>query len=209
MTCELCLKSDRPMTREHIFARWLIRQVHGGKLVPSSAPADATPQRIARLTADVCATCNAGWMSGLEVAFRRLLFKHQRVGPLQAPDRATLSRWFTKTAVLLARTHGRDLVPPAARPALVGGMPEGVEVFVARRRNPRQRVDFAVDMSGDHVRWVAVLVDDLIAHVARDGVLASRQGTRLWPLRTHTLRWDTLPVTRAPSAVPVERSAAR
>lgn len=209
MTCELCLRNDRPMTREHIFARWLIRQVHGGKLVPSGALSDATPERIARLTADVCATCNAGWMSGLEVAFRRLLFKGQRVGPLPAPDRATLSRWFTKTAVLLARTHGGDLVPAASRPALVAGMPEGVEVFIARRRRPRQRVDFSVDRSGEHVRSVAILVDDLIGHVARDGVLSSQEGTRLWPLRTHTLRWDTLPVTTAGSAAPSVRSAAR
>ena len=197
MTCELCLRGDRPMTGEHIFARWLIRQVHGGQLVPSSAPTDATPQRIARLTADVCAECNAGWMSGLEVAFRRLLFRHQRVGPLQGPDRTTLSRWFTKTAVLLARTRGGDLVPPEARPALVAGMPAGVEVFIARQRRPRQRVDFSVDVSGEHVRRVAILVDDLVAHVARDGVLASRLGTRLWPLRSHTLRWDTLPVIAA------------
>ncbi len=185
------------MTREHIFARWLIRQVHGGALVASSTASDATPQRIARLTADVCADCNAGWMSGLEVAFRRLLFKHQRVGPLQAPDRATLSRWFTKTAVLLARAHGGDLVPADARLALVAGMPEGVEVFIARRRRPRQPVDFSVDVSGEHVRGIAILVDDLVAHVARDGVLASRQGTRLWPLRSHALRWDTLPVIAA------------
>src|SRR6185503_1837201 len=209
MTCELCLRDDRPMTREHIFARWLIRQVHGGKLVPSSARTDAMPQRIARLTADVCATCNAGWMSGLEVAFHRLLFKAQRVGPVQAPDRATLSRWFTKTAVLLARTHGGDLVPAAARPALVAGMPDGVEVFIARRRRPRQRADFSVDAADGHVRSVAILVDDLVGHVARDGILTSRQGTRLWPLRSHTLRWDTLPVTTAGSAAPSERSVAR
>ena len=44
------------------------------------------------------------------------------------------------------------------------------------------------------VRSVAVLVDDLIAHVAATGTLSSRHGTRLWPLRTHTMRWDTLPV---------------
>ena len=76
-------------------------------------------------------------------------------------------------------------------------MPDGVEVFIARRRRPRQRVDFSVDTSDEHVRSVAILVDDLIGHVARDGVLASRQGTRLWPLRSHTVRWDTLPVIAA------------
>jgi hypothetical protein len=110
--------------------------------------------------------------------------------------------------VLLARAHGGDLVPAAARPSLVEGMPEGVEVFIARRRRPRQRVDFSVDTSDEHVRSVAILVDDLVAHVARDGHLTSRQGTRLWPLRSHTLRWDTLPV-KAGSTAPSERSAGR
>jgi len=44
------------------------------------------------------------------------------------------------------------------------------------------------------VRSVAVLVDDLVGHVAARGRLASRHGTRLWPLRSHTIRWETLPV---------------
>jgi hypothetical protein len=49
------------------------------------------------------------------------------------------------------------------------------------------------------VRSVAVLVDDLVGHVAARGALASRHGTKLWPLRTHTIRWETLPViTLAP-----------
>ena len=196
MACELCLRSDRPMTREHIFARWLIRQVHAGRLVPSSARGEAMPQRIARLTADVCAVCNAGWMSGLEVSFRRLLFSQRRVGLIAAPDRAVLSRWFTKTAVLVARAHGGDVVAPESRAKLVAGMPDGVEVFLARRRRPPQKVDFSVDVEGERVRSVAILVDDLVAHVAAADVLAGR-GTRLWPLRSHALRWDTLPVIAA------------
>jgi hypothetical protein len=78
-------------------------------------------------------------------------------------------------------------------------MPDGVEVFIARRRRPPQPVDFALDVDGEDVRSVAILVDDLVAHVAVPGVLASRQGTRLWPLRSHALRWDTLPVIAAPA----------
>jgi hypothetical protein len=81
-------------------------------------------------------------------------------------------------------------------------MPDDVEVFLARRRRPPQRLDFTFDPTteadADAVRSVAVLVDDLVAHVAARGTLASRHGTQLWPLRSHLLRWETLPVITAP-----------
>jgi hypothetical protein len=193
------------MTREHIFARWLIRQVHGARLLPSSPQGSSTvPGRIARVIAGVCAECNAGWMSGLEVSFRRALFARPRVGTLQAPDRLTLSRWFTKTAILLAEASGGALVGAAHRPQLVTRMPADIEVFLARRRRPRQRLDFALDVMTDQdagvlrVRSAAILVDDLVGHVAARGTLTSRHGTRLWPLRSHTLRWETLPVVTSP-----------
>lgn len=203
--CVLCLRANRPMTREHVFAQWLIRKVHGARLVASSAsraqmPSSTGPTRIARVIADVCAECNAGWMSGLEVSFRRALFARPRIGTLQAPDRVTLSRWFTKTAVLLAHARGAELVSAADRPRLIAGMPNDIEVFLARRRRPRQHLDFALDVTTDRdadalrVRSVAILVDDLVGHVAARGTLASRHGTRLWPLRSHTIRWETLPV---------------
>jgi hypothetical protein len=203
--CVLCLRPDRPLTREHVFAHWLVRKVHGGRLVPSDASVDGavphTPLRIARVVAaGVCADCNAGWMSSLEVSFRQTLFARPRVGVLRGPDRTTLSRWFTKTAVLLAHARGGALVGAAHRAQLVAGMPDDVEVFLARRRRPPQRLDFALDVTTEggpdavRVRSVAILVDDLVAHVAARGVLAGRHGTRLWPLRTHTLRWETLPV---------------
>jgi hypothetical protein len=199
-SCVLCLRTGQPMTREHVFARWLIRQVHGARLVPSSQEASTVPLRIARVIADVCAECNAGWMSGLEVSFRRALFARPRVGTLQAPDRITLSRWFTKTAALLAEASGVAFVGAAHRAQLVRGMPDDIEVFLARRRKPRQRLDFALDVTTDpdaglaRVRSAAILVDDLVGHVAARGTLTSRHGTRLWPLRSHTLRWETLPV---------------
>jgi hypothetical protein len=200
-SCAVCLRTNQPMTREHIFARWLIRQVHGARLVPSSAHGSSTaPARIARVIAGVCAECNAGWMSGLEVSFRSALFARPRVGAIQPQDRVTLSRWFTKTAVLLAEANGGALVGAGHRAQLVSGMPDDVEVFLARRRRPRQQLDFALDAMADgdggalRVRSVAILVDDLVGHVAARGTLASRHGTRLWPLRSHTLRWETLPV---------------
>jgi hypothetical protein len=202
--CVLCLRANVTMTREHVFARWLVRQVHGGQLLPSDVSAartsSAAPMRIARVVAGVCAECNAGWMSSLEVSFRRTLFARPRVGTLPAPDRVTLSRWFTKTAVLLAHARGGVLVGETDRAQLAAGMPDGIEVFIARRRRPRQPLDFAFDVTPDRdtgaisVRSVAILVGDVVGHVAARGTLASRHGTRLWPLRSHTLRWETLPV---------------
>jgi hypothetical protein len=202
--CVFCLRGNQPMTREHIFARWLVQKVRGARLVPSDAlpatTASTVPMRIARVTAGVCAGCNAGWMSGLEVSFRQAVFARPRVGVLQAPDRVTLSRWFTKTAVLIAHAYGGELASAAHRARLVAGMPDDVEVFLARRRRPRQKLDFALDVMSDRdgnaprVRSVAVLVDNLVAHVAARGTLTSRHGTQLWPLRSHTLRWETLPV---------------
>jgi len=152
--CVLCLRTDRPLTREHVFAHWLVRTVHGGRLLPSGAPARAAsashrPATIARVTAEVCATCNAGWMSTLEVSFRQAVFARPRVGMVWAPDRVTLSRWFTKTAALLAHAHGAGFLTAARRSQLATGVPDDIEVFLARRRRPRQRLDFALDLRPD------------------------------------------------------------
>ena len=197
-TCVVCLRADRPMTREHVFAHWLVLRLHGGRLVPSQP--SAAPTRIGRVIANVCAECNAGWMSGLEVSFRSAMFARPRVGAIHPQDRVILSRWFTKTAVLLAEANGGTLIGAPHRAQLVRGMPDDIEVFVARRRRPRQHLDFSLDAITDpeagamRVRSVAMLVDDLVGHVATRGTLASRHGTRLWPLRSHTIRWETLPV---------------
>jgi len=186
--CVLCRRRDRPMTREHVFAHWLVIKLKASRLVPSDAP--PASERIGRVVTTVCAECNAGWMSSLEVSFRRILFGAPRIGVLQEPDRVTLSRWFAKTAILVTHARGAALVDAAHRAQLVAGMPDDIQVFVARRRRPPQRLDLAVDADS-----VSILVDDLVGHVARPGILTSRHGTRLWPLRSHLLRWETLPVT--------------
>jgi hypothetical protein len=181
------------MTREHVFAHWLIARLHASRLAPSYG--EPSTMRISRVVARVCADCNAGWMSGLEVGFRRTVFTRQRAGVLRPPERTTLSRWFTKSAVLLADALGVPLGATEQRPLLRTAMPEDIEVFLARRRRPPQALDFALTApAGDQTRAVAIAVGDLVGHVALRGTLGSAHGTRLWPLRTHTLRWETLPV---------------
>ena len=180
MRCAICQREDRPLTREHVFARWLTQRV-----------GSAGPRRA---LATVCADCNAGWMSTLEQAFRRAALARPRSGPIPAPDRTTIARWSAKTALLLADANGVMLVEPARRAVLMRGMPEGCEVFIARRRRARSKLDYEVDIEGDVVRSVALYVDDLSLHVAPVGLLTSREGAELWPIRSRLLRWDTLPV---------------
>lgn len=199
-TCPFCGHADRPMTREHVFARWLIQKVHGARVVASPPGPQAGPVRVSRVFASVCATCNAGWMSGLEVSLRRLVFARPRTGPIAAVDRTALSRWFTKTAALLAHAHDAQLIDRAGRAALQSAMPPGIEVTLARRRRPTQRLDFILDVADGEPplsRRATIQVDDLVATIGPKGSLNGRHGTQLWPLRTHLLRWETLPVARS------------
>ena len=180
MKCAICQREDLPLTREHVFARWLTQRV-----------GSAGPRRA---LATVCADCNAGWMSTLEQAFRRAAFTRARSGPIPAPDRTTIARWSLKTALLLADANAVALVEPVRRAELMRTMPDGFEVFIARRRRARSKLDYEVGIAGDVVRSVAVQVDDLSLHVAPVGTLTSREGVELWPIRSRLVRWDTLPV---------------
>lgn len=204
--CLFCLRADAVMTREHVFARWLVQMIHGARLFPTvqTTPSMANVS-ISRVVARVCAECNAGWMSGLEVSFRRIIFARPRAGELPSSDRIALSRWFTKTAVLLAYAWGAEFMAPAQRSRIRSGMPNDVEVLIARRRRPRQPLDYALEAeshvgTGTRVRSVGILVGDVLGHVGAPGSLTSAHGTRLWPLRSHTLRWETLPVVTRPLA---------
>ncbi len=199
-SCAMCSRDDLPITREHVFARWLVERVRGARLLPSGAAHGPVALRLSRITVPVCGECNGGWMSLLEERFRRAVFGRARSGPLPAADRVTLSRWFTKTAALVAEAQGATLLDRQQRARLMVGMPDGVEVHLSRRRRPPQPIDHAVDLvavgegNGPRARSVAVQVGDVVGHVAPAGSLSGRHGTRLWPLRSHALRWETVPV---------------
>ncbi|MEP6695184.1 MAG: hypothetical protein ABJB39_11135 [Chloroflexota bacterium] len=199
--CEFC---DRPaaLTREHVFPRWLVTRLKAWQVTPSAAdvPAPALSQRIARMTVSVCADCNAGWMSTLEVAFRQAVFPKSRVGLIAHPTRTVMSRWFTKTAIVIARASAHEFLPTISRIDLARSMPAGVHVDLARLRRPRQPLDCALglrDSAQDaaSARTVMVQVGDLVALVGGEPMpRADARGTRLWPLRSHAMRWETLPV---------------
>jgi hypothetical protein len=199
--CRFCLRGDVPLTREHVFARWLVERLRAWRATHAAhGPADAAADaRIARLVTNVCGACNAGWMSGLEVSFRQALFAQARPDHLAEPTRRTLSRWFAKTAVLVAHAAGQELVPEDHWPELTDAMPSGIRVGLARVRRPRQPLDIALEYAGadeddlaGSLTSVAVQVNDLVAIVTRGSSVTP--ATTLWPIRSHVLRWTTLPV---------------
>ena len=199
--CRFCLREDVALTREHVFARWLVARLRAWRATHAAhGPADAAADaRIARLVTNVCGACNAGWMSGLEVSFRQAVFATSRPDHVAEPTRRTLSRWFAKTAVLVAHAASQELVPEDNWPELTDAMPGGIRVGLARISRPRQPLDVGLEYAGPDANQpgakltsVAVQVDDVVAIVTRRSSVTP--ATTLWPIRSHVLRWTTLPV---------------
>ncbi|MGH2492244.1 MAG: hypothetical protein ACRDF9_12115 [Candidatus Limnocylindria bacterium] len=206
--CRFCLRGDVPLTREHVFARWLVERLRAWRVTHAAhGPADtAADARIARMVTNVCGACNAGWMSGLEVSFRQAVFGSSRPERLAAPTRQVLSRWFTKTAILVADATGQELIPHDQWSGLTKGMPGGLRVGLTRLRRARQPLDLALESAAAQadqrvaqLTSVAVQVDDLVGIVTRRSSVMP--ATTLWPIRSHVLRWTTLPVVNRLSDV--------
>ena len=155
---------------------------------------------------NVCGECNAGWMSGLEVSFRQAVFAKSRDDRVAEPTRRTLSRWFAKTAMLVADASDQELVPEDHWPELTKAMP---------RRDPRWPCTGPSPAAAAGCRYsstaspttvqigkltgVAVQVDNIAAIVTRRSSVTP--ATTLWPIRSHVLRWTTLPVVNRLSDV--------
>lgn len=204
--CEFCGRIASPLTKEHVFPQWLVTRLKAWRVTPSAArlSAASASERIGRITVGVCATCNTGWMSSLEVSFRRAVFPSSRLGLIAPPTRVVMSRWFTKTAILIARASAHEFLPPLSRSDLAKSMPAGLRVDLARLRRPRQPLDYAFGFvevaSAGIASALVVQVDDLVALVGGEPLPRGQaRGTRLWPLRSHALRWETLPVVTRPS----------
>ena len=199
--CRFCLREDVALTREHVFARWLVERLRAWRATHAAhGPADAAADaRIAHLVTNVCGTCNAGWMSSLEVSFRQAVFATARPEQIAEPTRRTLSRWFAKTAMLVADAAHQELVPVGQWPDMTTAMPSGIRVGIARVRRKQQPLEVELEYAEadpEHpaakLTSIAVQVDDLVAIVTRRSSVTP--ATTLWPIRSHVLRWSTLPV---------------
>ena len=148
-TCPICGEPGK-RTREHVFARWL-SDLFGVASHPitlySSRGGKLWSARGLDTVVSVCATCNSGWMSELEVAFRAV-YKDAILGyprTLNGADLTTLAHWATKTALML-QPHLSGMgevvhVPTGHRRALPRGTPPGTRVWLGAYA-PRTRYVF-------------------------------------------------------------------
>jgi hypothetical protein len=127
--------SQKRRAREHIFARWLLREFDAQKNSFCVAWTDSLEREVlaersmvlqAYVAGRVCASCNHGWMSQLESAVREdLLALGRGLRAIQELDQAALNqlaRWAAKTAFAAQSVAlGPKLVPAAHRRALVEG----------------------------------------------------------------------------------------
>lgn len=114
----MCPTRGARKTREHVFGRWVMKRLPKDVLVfePHRAgpfgldhsdvrgPMALDALKVGR----ICAGCNGGWMSALEVDADRILFGGDR--DLDAADARRLAHWAIKTAVVLNVSQPSPLV---------------------------------------------------------------------------------------------------
>jgi hypothetical protein len=121
--CVFCGRTDRPITREHIFAEWV------DKLFPEAAATKSLSVLIKRDGTEkpyqafpfeqtvrvVCDKCNNEWMSRLERAVAPVLGPMIRDGKwirLTPRVQQTLATWAVKTAFMLQYLHPSERSVP-------------------------------------------------------------------------------------------------
>ena len=133
-------------TREHIFPKWLVKFMGIGRLSVRSehyVRAETTIERkdvrdaspLARTEGRVCAACNNGWMSALEVAampiLKPLIDGTTNLYSCRGDEARTLGRWAAKTAYVLNAASAYPVKVPQSHfdSVLAGSVPSEVFVF--------------------------------------------------------------------------------
>lgn len=232
--CWMCDATNGERAKEHIFALSLLKDI--GAEAETFAPEHFDQLgrtidkrgsvRASNFTAgEVCAACNNGWMSDLEVNFRAAVLHAPRTGPITAEQRRIISRWTAKTAVVLNSSQNyRTMIPPRLRHQLRhGDIPLAFSVFVAGFNDAHaQKVNFLQGLmpfvevddassrllggSGNSHVWLSrfhgalVQVVDLVFMFLyappNSWASPSAPMVQTWPPKLGQHVWDTLPVYR-------------
>lgn len=119
MPCVFC--GGSPVTKEHVFPQWLNRYLLPGRQQIEQARYgvggfDKTRQSIGLdfTVKKVCAQCNNGWMSRLEIssvgALEPLIIR-QNLNLISLQQQRQIALWATKTAMMLDQTQQAPLLP--------------------------------------------------------------------------------------------------
>src|ERR1700683_4987662 len=120
MDCLACGPTSSPATREHVFARWLLKEFG-----PDTSMAlfrqhgDGTEeQKRTEIKLDsftlrkICENCNNGWMSKLEDAAQPLILAvikdGRRLSGMPEEERQIMARWAAKTAIIESHAVGAE-----------------------------------------------------------------------------------------------------
>lgn len=228
--CWFCDRTTGTRSKEHIFPQWLLRhhdamdeRVHPIRvsLPLGGAVASERGERPLRahFNGEVCADCNNGWMSALEVAATPILTRDHRQGSISGDDALTLAQWFAKTAVNLNVSQPfRLLVDAQARHGLATGIPSGFAVHLFRSEKQNGVFDWVQkspdvafcprEQLGDIQRLMEltlvthIRIADLVGVVAyaseplRPEDIVLRDAVRIYPLSEHAPTWESLPVRK-------------
>lgn len=111
-TCGFCSGNLEKPTKEHVLPQWLLKErgLASIEIEPTHVANDGTPlssrrHKLASLVlGSVCATCNGGWMSALEVSAAgplRTLINGASPAALSLDEREFVGRWALKTVAAL------------------------------------------------------------------------------------------------------------
>ena len=226
--CWFCGSTSGTRSKEHIFPQWLLR--HYGAMDERVQPvrismalggalASERPARPLRshVNGEVCAKCNNGWMSALEVSATPILTQLPRSGPISEEEALILARWFAKTAVNLNVSQPfRLLVDATSRHDLAISVPDRFAVHLFRVREQNGVIDWVqkspdtATYSGGPVEEVRRLLElTLVAHIRIADLVAvvvhapeplcstdiTLDGAaQIYPPRGRLLTWEELPL---------------
>ena len=107
--CIFC--DSTPVTKEHAWPAWLVRQYRKRPLQVSDARGhQRTTRGLDHSVRVVCANCNNGWMSDLETSAQPVVggLVNGYQTALDAAQRAIVAAWAVKTAMVLERSLPRE-----------------------------------------------------------------------------------------------------
>ncbi len=143
--------------REHVLPQWLLRHYGIEKVVVNPSWTDARDGSLreqrshplkAMVFGQVCAPCNNGWMSALEVAARPTLLDlaegRLAVSGLSPQQRTLVARWALKTAAALNASSNfhRLVTADQAAATRADQLPDGVLVLAHLLADRDERDDF-------------------------------------------------------------------
>jgi len=110
-TCPFC--GESPVGREHIFARWISRELARYGPLVSQTPFGPKKRATVDVTAPVCSTCNNRWLSVLEKDVQPILspmIHGAETLAVSVDAQHLLATWAAKTALMLDLSGGNPII---------------------------------------------------------------------------------------------------